>query len=232
MTYSLLLDDQTLETAWSSLQDVVYSTAKECLGVPTRKHQDWFDENREEILVLPEEKHIAHKAHLVDPKSVSKKESLKDKCSNIQKKLREMHDNWLSMKADEIQNAADRNDMKSFYSGLKEVYGPTRSGTSPLLSADGKTLLTDKESILARWAEHFDGVLNRPSSINNEAIERLPQVPTDETMDNIPSEEEIKKAISLLSSGKSPGSDAIPAEIYKEGGDKLIGKLHELFTLI
>ena len=229
---SLLLDNPTVDTAWSSLQDVVYSTAKECLGVPIRKHQDWFDENREDILKLLEEKHIAHKAHLNDPKSVAKKESLKDKCSNIQKKLREMHDNWLSLKADEIQSAADRNDMKSFYSGLKEVYGPTRSGTSPLLSADGKTLLTDKESILARWAEHFDGVLNRPSSINDEAIERLPQVPIDKTMDDIPSEEEIKKAISLLSSGKSPGSDAIPAEIYKEGGDKLIGKLHELFKLI
>ena len=115
-----------------------------------------------------------------------------------------MHDSWLSKKADEIQSAADRNDMKSFYSGLKEVYGPTRSGTSPLHSADGRTLLTDKESILARWAEHFDSVLNRPSSINDEAIERLPQVPIDETMDDVPIKEEIKKAINLLSSGKVP----------------------------
>ena len=229
---SLLLVNQTVETAWSSLQDVVYSTAKECLGVPARKHQDWFDENREDIIKLLEEKQNAHIAHLNDPKSVAKKDSLKAIRSKIQNKLREMHDNWLSMKADEIQSAADRNDMKSFYSGLKQVYGPTRSGTSPLLSADGKTLLTDKESILARWAEHFDGVLNRPSSINDEAIERLPQVPTDKTMDDVPTEDEIKKAISLLSSGKSPGSDAIPAEVYKEGGDKLIGKLHELFNLI
>ena len=33
----LLLDDQTMDTAWSSLQDVVYSTAKECLGVPKQE---------------------------------------------------------------------------------------------------------------------------------------------------------------------------------------------------
>ena len=229
---SLLLDDQTVETAWSSLQDIVYSTAKECLGVPTRKHQDWFDENREDIIELLDEKHKAHQAHLNDPMSQAKTDSLKDIRSKIQKKLREMQDEWLSKKADEIQSAADRKDMKSFYSGLKEVYGPTRSGTSPLLSADGNTLITDKESILARWAEHFDGVLNRPSSINDEAIQRLPQIPTDMTMDDIPSEDEIKKAINLLSSGKAPGSDAIPAEIYKVGGDALIGKLKELFELI
>ena len=183
----------------------MYSTAKECLGVPSRKHQDWFDENREDIIKLLEEKHKAHQAHLNDPKSTAKKDVLKDIRSNIQKKLREIQDDWLSKKADEIQNAADRNDMKSFYSGLKEVYGPTRSGTSPLLSADGNTLLTDKESILARWAEHFDGVLNRPSSINDEAIQRLPQIPTDMTMDNIPTDDEIKKAINLLICGKAPG---------------------------
>ena len=85
--------------------------------------------------------------------------------------------------------------MKNFFSDLKELYGPTKSGTSPLLSVDGKTLLTDKERVLARWAEHFDGVLNSPSSINDEAIERLPQVPTDEEMDDAPTEDEIKKAI-------------------------------------
>ena len=99
---------------------------------------------------------------------------LKSIRSKMQLKLRELQDTWLSRKEDEIQLAADRNDMKSFYSGLKEVYGPTGGGNSPILSADGKTLLADKESILARWAEHFNGVLNRPSSINDEAIQRLP----------------------------------------------------------
>ena len=35
-----------------------------------------------------------------------------------------------------------------------------------------------------------------------------------------------------LSSGKSPGSDSIPPEIFKEGGVALIEKLHQLFQLI
>ena len=73
-------------------------------------------------------------------------------------------------KADEIQSFADRKDMKKFFDALKTVYGPQSSGTTPILSADGTSLLTDKEAILKRWAEHFDGVLNRPSSINDEAI--------------------------------------------------------------
>ncbi len=143
-----------------------------------------------------------------------------------------MRDTWLSNKADEIQGYADRNDMKNFYAGLKEVYGPTTSGNSPLLSADGLTLLTEKDKILDRWAELFNSVLNRPSFINNEAIDRLPQIPIQETLDTLPTMTEIQKAIGALSSGKAPGSDAIPAEVYKEGGPVLWAKLHQLIQLI
>ena len=61
--------------------------------------------------------------------------------------------------------------MKKFHDELKTIYGVTT-----LLSADVSTLLTDKEAILKRWAEHFDSVLNRPPSINEDAIDRLPQI--------------------------------------------------------
>ena len=85
-----------------------------------------------------------------------------------------MQDSWLSSKADEIQSFADTKDMKKFFDALKTVYVPQSSGTTPLLSADGTSLLTDKEAILKRWAEHFDSVLNRrPSSINDDAINRI-----------------------------------------------------------
>lgn len=44
-----------------------------------------------------------------------------------------MQDSWLNAKADEIQRYEDSHDMKNFYSGLKEVYWPTPSGSSALL---------------------------------------------------------------------------------------------------
>ena len=117
--------------------------------------------------------------------------------------------------------------MKKFFDALKTVYGPQSSGTTPLFSADGTSLLTDKEAILERWTERFDGVLNRPSSINDEAINRLPQVECNPLLDELPTEtvSETVRAIKLLSSGKAPGSDAIPAEIYKAGGPPVAEKL-------
>lgn len=228
----IAIDSQDVEAAWEAIRETVYNTAMECLGPISRKHKDWFDENCTEITQLLEEKRSAYKAHIEDPSSKQKKGTWKSLCSNVQMKLRQMHDSWLSKKAEEIQGYADRNDMKNFYDGLKEIYGPTPCGSSPLLSADGSTLFTDKDKILGRWAEHFKSVLNRPSTINDEAIDRLPQITVNEEMDELPTLEEIEKAIRLLSTGKAPGSDSIPAEIYKEGGRTLTEKLHQLFHLI
>ena len=122
--------------------------------------------------------------------------------------------------------------MKNFYSSLKEVYGPTSVGSSPLLSAHGTKLISEKNKILERWADHFDGVPNKLSSIHDKAIERLPQVPVNESLDVTPTQEEVQIAIRQLSSGKALGSDSIPAEIYNEGGFALTGKILTLFQLI
>ena len=219
----------SVEEQWSAFRDVVYSTASEHLGPATRRNQDWFDENEEEIQALLAEKQQLFRAHQNDPSSQSKKDAFANARRKVQKKLREMQDNWFSNKADEIQGYADSHDSKRFYDALKAVYGPQSSGTSPLLNADGTQLLIEKKQILERWAEHFDSVLNRPASVNDEAIARLPQVEPNLELDNLPTEEEVRKAVKQLSCGKAPGSDAIPAEVYKAGGPAMIQKLTQLF---
>ena len=45
------------------------------------------------------------------------------------------------------------------------------------------------------------------------------------SLDAIPTMEEVQKAIHQLASGKAPGLDFIPAEVYKEGGTVLADKL-------
>ena len=153
-----------------------------------------------------------YKAYLINTSSVSNKTAYSNIYKTVQTMFSDMQDSWLRKKADEIQSFADRKDMKKSFDALKTVYGPQSSGTTPLLSADGTSLLTDKEAILKRWAEHFDGVLNRPSSINDEAINRLPQVECNPLLDELPTISQTVKAIKLLSSGKAPGSDAIPTK--------------------
>ena len=125
------------------------------LGPVSLKHQDWFDENDKEIQGLLVEKHQKHKAYLRNTSSVPSKTAYSNICKTVQTRLRDMQDFWLRKKADEIQSFADRKDMKKFFDALRTIYGPQSSGTTPLLSADGTSLLTDKEAILKRLNTFF-----------------------------------------------------------------------------
>ena len=122
------------EENWTVFRDTVHSSAMDSLGPVSRKHQNWFDENDEDIPGLFEEKHQKHKACLSDTSAVSKKAAYSNKCKTVQTRLRDMQDSWLSSEADEIQSFADRKDVKRFFDALKTVYGPQRAQKPPLFS--------------------------------------------------------------------------------------------------
>ena len=90
------------EENWTVFRDTVHSSAMDSLGPVSRKHQDWLDENDEEIQGLLEEKQQKHKAYLSDTSSVSSKAAYSNICKTVQTRLTDMQDSWLSSKADEI----------------------------------------------------------------------------------------------------------------------------------
>ena len=56
------LEHSSEDESWTVFRDTVHSSAMDSLRPVTRKHQDWFDENNEEIQGLLEGKHQKHKA--------------------------------------------------------------------------------------------------------------------------------------------------------------------------
>ena len=109
---------------WNSFQQVVYDTAKAFLGKHEKKHQDWFDPNDQIRRDLMAKRDQAHQRVLQIRSTRSAVQAYKDACKILQKYTRARKSELWEIKADELQRAADRNDMKSFYSGLKEVWGP------------------------------------------------------------------------------------------------------------
>ena len=153
------LSSEDPEENWTVVQNVFNSSAATTLEHPSSKHQNWFDENDEEIESLLEDKQRLHKVHQGDSISVSKKAAYSNICKTVQNRFSDMQDSWLSKKADEILSFANGKDMKKFHEALKTVYGLKSSGATTLLSADGSTLLTDKYAILESWEEHFNSEL-------------------------------------------------------------------------
>ena len=143
-----------------------------------------------------------------------------------------MQDEWWKKKADENETYTATKSSKMFFSPIKEVYGPAKPRTTPLLSADGSTLLKEKSSINARWREHFSTLLNRPSTVDPTVLDQIPQKPVITSLDLPLTIDEVSKAIKQVSWGKSPVKDGTPAEIFKSAGPVAFEALHSLLTSI
>lgn len=72
-------------------------------------------------------------------------------------------------------------------------------------------------------------MLNRPAAINDQAIAHLPQLAINTELDIPPTYDEVNKAIKQMATGKAPGPDAIPAEVYKTGGETIRSQLTSMF---
>ena len=75
----------------------------------------------------------------------------------------------------ELPRAAERNDMKGFHSGLKEVWGPKKKGHFHLKSKDGMETFSDSKKVVARWSEHVQKLSTL--HFNMGETSRCPQVP-------------------------------------------------------
>ena len=64
-------ESSTPDDEWTSLQQVVYNTAKTYLGKPERKHQDWFDPNDQELQTLMSRRDQAHQRVLQTRSTIS-----------------------------------------------------------------------------------------------------------------------------------------------------------------
>ena len=53
------------------------------------------------------------------------------------------------------------------------MYGPSTRSTSPLRSADGKKLISDRTEILNGWVEHFNELVNRAPTVDQDSIDNI-----------------------------------------------------------
>jgi hypothetical protein len=70
------------------------------------------------------------------------------------------------------------------------------------------------------------------SSVDNIVINGIPQRPVLDDLDLPPTLEELKNAIYQMSSGKAPGKDGIPVELYKALGPATISAFHNIMLNI
>ena len=79
--------------------------------------------------------------------------------------------------------------------------------------------------------EHYFELYSTENVVADAVLDAICQLPVMQELDEKPTEEELRKAIDCLSTGKAPGEDGIPGEVIKAGKEELIEDLHELLCL-
>jgi len=120
--------------------------------------------------------------------------------------------------------------VKGFCQSTKAVWGPRLCSPDQLLVTDNKSILTDKQDILIRWAAHFQTLLNDTTVSDEEVANRITESPINMELDVCPSLSEVKDAIGMRCEGKSPGADGLHPEIIRRGGNRLAEVLHDIIT--
>ena len=218
-------------TLWDSFKHTTLRVSEDVLGFVGRKHRDWFDENDCHIKQLLDSVHDLHLRFIADKDNAELGDAYRTLKQQVQKSLRNMENTWWKERAAEMQHAADIRDYKTFHLCLKAVHGPKHKVSSEIKSKDG-VLLTEPEQVLNRWSEHFNGVLNLDSQFDMSVLDEIPQYDTNMSLTAPPTIEEVRASIKQLTSGKAPGADGIPPDVYKHGGDPIAEELLEIFKAI
>ena len=205
-------EDDATESKWAHLRNAVYSAAVTAYGKKARKNADWFEAYWEEMEPVTEAKRKALLAYKTTP-SPSTLADLKAARKASQQTTRHCANTyWLNL-CSSIQTAADTGNARGMYEGTKKATGPAPSKSAPLKSKTGE-VITDQAKQLERWVEHYLELYATDAT-----LAAIPDLPVMEELDTPPTEEELSKAINSLASGKSPGSDSIPAEVLERSAE-------------
>jgi hypothetical protein len=112
----------------------------------------------------------------------------------------------------EIERHRSIQDSRKFYKRLNDVRRPSKPQVAMCRAKNGE-LLTNKIQVLARWKEHLEEHLNEGSK--SEQPTRPVDFRDDGVDIDLPSHEEIERALKYLKNNKAAGADSIAAKLEK-----------------
>ena len=201
---------------WENMKNATLFAVLNTFGKKEGSQQnDWYHSNSARPDSLIEAKCIALQAYK-DKSSPESLNTLRSTRSDIQKDIRACINEYWTNLCRTIQQAVDTGNVKGMYDGIKKATGPRVKKTAPLKSKSGE-VITDKAKKLDRWVEHYYYELySKENVVHQSVLDASNHLPLMAKLDEVPSIEELSKAIDRLPSGKAPGKDCIPAGGNKE----------------
>ena len=219
-------EEETIEEKWKSIRTAVTLTCQEVLGKKKQNHKEWMTAETLQRIEERKEKKAAKNSSRTRAGKVKAQIEYSEANRTVKRSIRADKRSYIEALAAEAEEAAKHGNMKTLYNSIKKLSGKFSTPERPVKDREGNKI-SDAEGQKRRWAEHFEELLNRPAPLNPVDIQ-----PAERDLPiacDIPSKEEIHKAIKQLQNGKAAGPDNIPAEALKADVETSVEMLYPLF---
>ena len=183
---------------------VLREAGEKVQGFRRKKKEEWIKE--ETWKKIDERRQTKEKIN--NTRSERLKEKHRSFYSELNKQVKRMtradKKDYIEKLADEAEEAAGKNDLKTLYKINKQLNNGFKNCDVPVKNKNGMVIEKEAEKLQC-WKEHFESVLNRPDPPHLADIQ-----PADTDLDictDPPSLEEVTAAIKAMKSGKAPGAD-------------------------
>jgi endonuclease/exonuclease/phosphatase family metal-dependent hydrolase len=154
-------DNKTVEEHWREFQEAWTSACKEVLGKREGRQKEWLTQTT--WALINRRKELRQKLHQCTNERL--KERLRaqywDMNKEVKKQARNDKRQYINALTEEAESAAGTNNLKRLYEITRMLAGKRPNPVKPVRDKNGK-MITSETAQRARWAEHFDEVLNRP----------------------------------------------------------------------
>ena len=208
---------QDIDSLTDNMEETLLETATEILGKDRKKNKPWVTDDILDLCDLRRTFKKTKKTKKDDPEA-AKQHTLVNK--NIRKRMREAKEKWITEQYESIDAGIRQGNSKAAYATLKKLT-KTQQPTATIIKDKDGSLLTEKAAVTKRWTEYCQKVYNF-------TIRPDPNILTNATKSSSECEDapilqaEVEEAVRSLKTGKSPGIDNIPAELWKHGGQEMI----------
>jgi hypothetical protein len=198
--------------------------AKDNLGYQNLKHnKPWFDDECSKLI----DQRMQAKLQWLQYPSQNNGDNLQNLRRETSRIFRNKKREYLKGNINEVETNNKNKNIKDLYRGINEFKEGYQSRINIIKDENGN-LLTDPKSVLSRWKNFFNQLLN----IHGVHDVRQMDIHTAEPLVSEPSLVEVEIDIGKLKSYKSPGTDNILAELIKAEGETLYSEIHRLICCI
>ena len=208
---------ETDSASYELLAKSMHSSAEATLGEKVRVCPDWFSANRNELLILIDNRNSAVFQKISRPTRGSINRA-KNARKELKTAIKRAKSDWIKKLCENVSNSNSlRHGTKDYWDSIKllkrGLSKPTPLKQVMMTKENGEKCSTAEENARV-FKDHFEKLYNRTPSYDPSVLDLLDQHPIMESTGLPPQDEEISNAISRLKN-KAPGASGLTAQMFK-----------------